>query len=242
MSKKTLLEMVQSILSDMDSEDVNSISDSVEATQVANIVRDTFYNLVSTKDIPEHHGLLKLTALSDSDYPSHFQYPTNTKHIEKVWYKNSDGYYREIHFVEPTVFLRKVDEIGSDYDSVLDKNGTTELRIKNDEDPTFYTSFDDDYLVMNSYDSDTESTLQASKVRAYGVTLPVFSLTDAYTPDIDNVLFPYLLAESKSTCMSLLKGNVDPKIDQAARRQKSFVQNDMYKTQRPNNWSSYGRR
>jgi len=33
--KTTLLEIVQSILSDMDSENVNTISDSVEAQQVA---------------------------------------------------------------------------------------------------------------------------------------------------------------------------------------------------------------
>jgi len=41
---------------------------------------------------------------------------------------------------------------------------------------------------------------------------------------------PLLLAESKSTCMSLFKGGPDPKIDQAARRLKSYVQNDQYKT------------
>jgi hypothetical protein len=35
--KRTLLEMVQSILSDMDSEDVNSISDTNEAEQIASV-------------------------------------------------------------------------------------------------------------------------------------------------------------------------------------------------------------
>ena len=39
--KKNLLEIVQNILSDMDSEEVNTISDTVEAMQVAQIVETT---------------------------------------------------------------------------------------------------------------------------------------------------------------------------------------------------------
>ena len=240
--KKTLLEIVQNILSDMDSENVNSISDSVEAEQVASIVEDTFFNMIATRTIPEHFELLKLTAASDSDYPTHFSYPTQCKHIENVWYEDKNGDYREITWCEPMDFLRKTDQVGEDYDTVLDKNGGTKLRILNDEDPSFYTSFDDNWIVMNSYDSTVDSTLQASKVRAYGVVYPTFSQTDDFVPDLDNTMFPYLIAESKSVAMSLLKGQSDPKIEQAARRQKSYVQNDMYKTKRANNWSNYGRR
>lgn len=241
MARYTLLQMVQSVLNDMDSEDVNSISDTVEATQIASIIRDTFYNLVTTKDIPEHYELLKVTALSDSDYPTHFQYPTNIRKLKTLWYKNSDDDYKEIYFVEPTDFLRKTDSVSENYDVVYDKNGGTELRIKNNQDPSFYTSFDDKYLVLNSYDVTVDSTLQASKVRAWGALIPTFTIDDAFTPDVDDTVFPYFLAESKSACMSLLKGTIDPKMDQAARRQKNFMQNDMYNTQRPNNWSKYGR-
>ena len=39
--KTTLLQIVQSILSDMDSEEVNSISDTTEAQQIASVVEDT---------------------------------------------------------------------------------------------------------------------------------------------------------------------------------------------------------
>ena len=59
--KRTLLEMVQSILSDMDSESVNSISDSVESEQIASVIQDTFFNLIAARDIPEHRQLNKLT-------------------------------------------------------------------------------------------------------------------------------------------------------------------------------------
>ena len=55
--KKTLLELVQSILSDMDSEPVNSISDSIEAEQIASVIEDTYFNFISAREIPEHRQL-----------------------------------------------------------------------------------------------------------------------------------------------------------------------------------------
>jgi len=239
--KYTLLEIVGSILSDMDSEDVNSISDSVEAQQVASIVRDTYFNIIATRKIPEHQELLKMTAASDSEFPTHFHYPENVKEITALWYEDKNGDYKKIVWCEPMDFLSRTDTIQEDYDTVLDKNGGTKLRILNDQDPRFYTSFDDYWIVLNSYDSTTEDTLQESKVRAYGTKYPTFQISDGFTPDLDATLYPYFLAEAKSTAMSLLKGGSDPKVEQAARRQKAFMQNDMYRTKRPNHWSNFGR-
>lgn len=241
--KKDLLTIVQSILSDMDSENVNTLSDSVEAQQVASIVEDTFYNMIATSQIPEHDELLKLTALSDSDYPTHFSYPANLKNVSCIWYQNNDGDYYKVKYEEPLDFISRVDGRQDTYQTVLDKNGGTSLRITTDTIPTYYTTFDDEYIVMDSFDNTVDSTLQASKVRAYGSVFPVFSRTDSYIPDIDANYFPYLIAESKSVCMSLLKSGSDPKIEQAARRQRTNMRNnkkhlpDSYKSKRVN----YGR-
>jgi len=240
--KKTLLEIVKSILSDMDSEDVSSLSDTIEAQQVASIVEDTFYNVIASRMIPEHQELIKLTPASDSAHPTHFHYPTNVKEITKVWYEDEDGAYRKVDWCDPMTFLERTDSTSDNYDTVLDQNGGTKLRISNDETPTYYTSFDDYWIVFNSYDSDEDTTLQASKVRAYGTKYPVFEQSDSYIPDLDATMFPYLIAEAKSTAMSLLKGGSDPKIEQAARRQKSYVQNDMFRTKRNPSRRNYGRK
>jgi len=245
--KKTLLEIVQEILNDLNSEDVNSISDSDEAQQIASFVETVFYNMIATRDIPEHNELLKLTALSDTDTPTHFSYPTNVASISTVWYDVSavgdDPEYREICFVEPEVFLTRTDTIQTPYTLVSDINGGTTLRIQNDSQPSFYTSFDDENIIMNSHDSTIDSTLQQSKSRALGRVIPVFDKTsDSYIPDIDNVMFPYLIAEAKSLAFELVKGGATPKVEQAARRQKSYLQNDRFKTVRENTRNDYGRR
>jgi hypothetical protein len=94
---------------------------------------------------------------------------------------------------------------------------------------------------MNSYDSSVDSTLTAAKSRAYGTVVPTFTISDSFTPDIDHNYFPLLLAESKSVAMSLLTGGSDPKIEQAARRQRFRVQNDKYNTVTKRSISHYGR-
>jgi len=232
--KKTLLQLTQSILSDMDSENVNSISDSVEAQQVASVIQDTYYNIVAARAIPEHDRLIRLTALADNTRPTHFVYPTELKEIRLFEYNG-----REVHWKDPVKFLNDMPEDGIE---VLDPLSSAKLYIRNDKNPRYYTSFDDQYIICDSYDASVDTTLQTNKTRCWGTVTPTFSLTDDFVPDIDEVLFPYLLAEAKSACFSLFKAGSDPKVEQAARRLKSFVQNDQYKTRKANVRNLYGRR
>ena len=239
--KTTLLQIVQSILSDMDSEEVNSISDTTEAQQVASVVEDTYYNIIAARYIPEHNSLLTITSVSSTARPTHFQYPANTKSIERVEYNvGSSGRpnYKEIFFLEPAEFLDRMNEGGQ---TVTSFSGNVNLYVSTDRPPTYYTSFDDNYIVMDSYDSSVEATLSQFKTRAYGQLIPDFQQTDSFEPDLDNVLMPLLLAESKSTCFSLFKGGPDAKVEQASRRLKSYIQNDQYKIRKSNTRNSYGR-
>ena len=106
--KKTLLELVQSILSDMDSEPVNSISDSIEAEQIASVIEDTYFNFISAREIPEHRQLIKLTSLSDTAKPTHFKYVGKEIFFLRYNTDESSGTnYKEIEFVEPGEFLNR---------------------------------------------------------------------------------------------------------------------------------------
>lgn len=239
--KTTLLQIVRSILSDMDSEDVTSITDTVEAQQIASVVEDTYFNIIAARDIPEHRRLLSLVALGDTAKPTHFKYPTDTKKIIRLEYNvgtvaNKD--FKELKYVDPLVFLDRMSE-----DDVLVETfeGNVDIYVANDRDPSYYTSFDDEYIIVDAYDVAEETSLQAAKTRAWGSVYPTFSQTDAFEPDLDNTLMPLLLAEAKSTCFSLFKGGSDPKVEQSARRLKSYVQNDMYKTKQANKRPYYGR-
>ena len=182
----------------------------------------TVYLGGTAREIPEHNKLLSLTAVSNSAKPTHFKYPTRTKVITRIDYNVgtvTDKDFREIEFIDPMTFIDRMSETGKLVETF---DGAVDIYVLEDTAPSYYTSFDDEYIIMNAYEKSKEATLQADKTRAWGSTYPTFSQTDSFEPDLDNTLMPLLLAEAKSTCMSLFKGGPDPKIDQAARRLKSL--------------------
>lgn len=243
--KLTLLQIVQKVLETMDSEDVNSISDSVEAMQVASFCQDVYDYFIIEKLVPEHKELTKLVALADNTTPTHMKYGDNIKEFDSVYYNHSEDAaktdWREIHFVEPLEFLMRTDNQSSNYVLVADKNGGTNLSIGTDQHPTFYTSFDNEHIVMNSYKSTVDDTLQESKSRAYATKYPTFTISDDFTPDLDETLFPLYLNECKSTCMSLLKKEVPPKLEQQSRRLRAHTQGDRFKTKKGYRPHGFGR-
>ena len=153
----------------------------------------------------------------------------------------SGANWSEIYFIEPLDFLSRMDEQASGVTVVNDVLGETPLYIRNDRMPRYYTSFDDDHIVMDAYNSSVEDILQQTKTQVYGTVYPTFTQADDFEPDLDEPMLQYLLAEAKSTCFSLFKSGSDPKVEQAARRLKSYVQNDMYKTKKQNKRPMYGR-
>jgi hypothetical protein len=148
-----------------------------------------------------------------------------------------------VYWKDPIKFLNDMPSlVGDDTIEVTDPLSGSKLYVRNNKNPRYYTSFDDEYIICDSYDASVDDTLVSSKTRCWGTVRPTFSLVDSFVPDIDEVLFPYLLAEAKSVCFSLFKSGSDPKIEQAARRLKSYVQNDQFKSKRANVRNFYGRR
>ena len=242
--------MVQNILSDMDSEEVNSITDSNEAEQIAKVVENTYFSLIASRVIPEHAQIIKLTSFSSSARPTHFSFPSRVKNIEFLDYNVSKSVggveYERLTYLEPDQFFALSDgrdSLASNVKQVADVEADSTLLIRNDVMPKYYTSFDDENVVLDAYMSTVDSILTSAKTRAYGTKYPTFNVSsDVFTPDIDDVMFPYFLAEAKSTAMSLFKTGTDPKIEQVARRQKVYVQNDKYKVNRGSPHNNYGRR
>jgi hypothetical protein len=251
-AKMTLLEMVQSILSSTDSDDVDSISDTVEATQVAYIIRDVFNLMVANRTVPEHYQLGVLTSPSSTSYPNYFQYPAASKTIEFVKYDiigsgETASKYVTIEYLDPYEFVNMCNSRNEDASNITEVTdyGGAGLLIQTDKAPQFYTSFDDNYLVFDSYDSAVDTDyLQASKTQCYYSTIPVFTISDSFTPDIDDNMFPLLLAESKSTAFIELKQQQHGKAEQAARRQNTRIQKERAKTRKANGYKGpdYGRK
>lgn len=246
--KKTLLEIVQDILNDMDSDKVNSISDTVESEQIAQICQSVYYDIITTVDLPEHDELLTVTGLSDSQKPN-FMDANSVTEIKELRYNVSETSgqleYKLISYVAPSEFVQNIlsrDTSASNVITVADPTSGITLPIINDKMPDMYTTFDDRYLCFDSYLATVDTTLQTSKTLVIGTKIPTFTVTDAAVPDMDDTIFPYYVAECKSRAFSTLKGGPDPKIEQFARKHRYFLKNNRNKVEQENIRNDYGRR
>jgi len=239
MRKMTLLEMTQNILSSMNSDEVNSIGDTIESMQVAEEIRNTFYDLYSNRDITEFESLVNLESVADPTTPNRLILPLNVLHIKWLKYRNyrtSDAAkFETIDYLPPEEFIRRIIDMSNDNNNYIDvplvSTSPITYSIKNNSCPSFYTIFDqDNTLVFDSYDADEESYLTGSNAIAWGISAADFDLEDDAVPPIDAGLFPHLLAEAKSACFINVKEVANSKEEQRARRQLVRSQTRLNKT------------
>lgn len=86
----TLLQYVQSILSSLGSDEVNSISDTTESLQVAEVVRSTYFNIIARAGLPEHKQLVQLDPSLDPTTPVLMYIPDGIGKIEWIKYYNNN--------------------------------------------------------------------------------------------------------------------------------------------------------
>lgn len=230
MAQQTLLDIVQGILSEMNSDPVNDISDTAEAMQVARLVKRTFTDLVNDRLWPGNRKLAALVASSDPAQPAHMSLPDNVREIEWVKYDVRDSgsdpiTLRSIIYKEPEAFIELVmsrDASAANVLTVVDNSGRP-LLILSDASPTYYTSFDDKHLVFDSYDSAVDSTLQASKTQLYVEVEPEFLLENDFIPEMPTKFFPLLVSEATAAAFLKVKEVFSATDAASARRQRHFL-------------------
>lgn len=249
MAKKTLLEIVQDILNDLESDEVNSISDTVEAQQVAQIVRSTYEAIISARTEWPHLSTLFQLDSATAAKPTHMKLPENILSIAWVKYNkrritDTKDIMLEIKYKEPADFLKLLDERDSSASNitVVVDDSDINLNILNNTPPTYYTTFDNEYLVFDSFDSALEANLQNSKTSCHGQRDPVFTVSDSFVADLPVQMFPYLQNEAKSTAFLLLKQMANQKAEQHSVTQRRRMSQEAWRIKKGITYPNYGRK
>lgn len=245
----TLLEMTQDILSDMNSDQVNSITDSTEATQVANIIRSSYYNIIDGRDYPWLKELFQLDTNGTSARPTHLMLPTTIIDLEWIKYnkrKHTDtkDKYQKVEYKVPEDFMdivNKRSSAASNVQVVTDPSGI-KIMLFTDRSPAYFTSFDDETLVFDSYDTAMDSTLMSSKTQCFGKRSVPFTLSDSFVPDLPVQMFSYLLNEAKSNSFLTLKQMPNQKAEQNSISQKRRMSQEAWKIKNGISYPHYGRK
>jgi len=251
MAKQTLLELVQDVLAAIDGDEVNAISDTVEATQVATLIRRCYFDIITEMELPVKGTLTTLTGLGDTDTPTHMLIPESLSRIDWIKYNvkldsGDDDQYRDIVYKTPEEFVRLVSgrpSTDTTYYQLVEINPNVSVVIAKTEAPHYWTSFDDEYIVFDGYDSNVDSTLQSSKSIIYGFGEETFTLTDDFVPELPANLFPYLYATAEAKAFAFYKQQPNPKSEQQENRGRIRAQRNKWRQGRRNNKGpDYGKR
>jgi hypothetical protein len=87
----TLLEVVQSIASSLNSDQVNSIGDTPEGLQIAECVKTSYLNMLGRYDLPEHNQFINLSdPVNPQNTPTVLLKPQGVNRIEWIKYYDSN--------------------------------------------------------------------------------------------------------------------------------------------------------
>lgn len=248
--KPTLLEIVQDILSEIDSDEVQSTSDTTEADQVKTLLKRQYNYMLIRENIPEINAIFKFTALGDTSKPNYLQVPNDVKYFTVIRYNVRDADdtqddYKEIRWEEPEHFIDRVVRRNSGSDNVttvVDFSGQ-DLFIYNDQKPTFYTMFDDKHVIFDSYLSSVDSTIQQSKSLGYGSKIPTFPVNDDDVFELDFNLTQELFTKTLSAAFDEIKQLGNPNVAKDYRDLRNVNQFQKWKNNyRADDRNDFGRK
>ena len=138
--------------------------------------------------------------------------------------------------------LEQRDSLDTTNIKVVTDDSNVLLNINKTKSPQYYTSFDDETVVLDGYLAVLETNLQQSKSNCFGKRSVTFTVSDSFVPDLPVQMFTYLLAEAKSTAFVVLKQMANPKAEQTSVSQKRRMSQESFKLKNGITYPNYGRK
>lgn len=242
MAKPNLLELVQSILAETDGDAVNSLSDTVEAQQIATIIRNVYRQILEEYDLQSTEYVFRLNASTEATRPTHMTLPENVSQVTAIRMDcrtaiSDPPQYEEIPYATPAEFLERTsnrDASSSEYESVTDPATGIIFIVRNTAPPSMWTSLDGgDTLVFDSYIAAIEDTLQHSKSQGIGRRRRDLSLTDTAQLDIPEALHQLVYNEAREIAFDIFKDGVPSSIAKSARTSRMKAKNRQRRISKP---------
>jgi hypothetical protein len=252
--KFTLLQVVQKTLEALGSDSVNSLSDTAESEQVAQIAEDAYYELLNMKEWPFLEVLTELESLADANFPNYLRIPEKVVRIEQVKYDFTNLLVppvetllniREIVWLAPRNFLNKTQGRNTDQGNVqvVETMNTIKIPIFNDTEAQWWTSFDDTFVIFDAYMSQFESTLQGGNSQVLAKCIPTFDKDDDdFVPQATANFFQLWLAEVKRVAFFYFRQDISIVDEQKAQRGLAVLRRDASRTNESDGKVHYGRR
>lgn len=245
--QRTLLQVCQEYLDATSGFYVDSIYDTDESQQVAKLAERVYYKMV--QEFPNLLFTMKeqtLDALSDTARPNYMLLPTDIQKIQesKIFYNVSTTgtlTYKEVEYLPPLEFLARSNVSESASTIIVEGFDENKMVVSTNAFPTFCTSFDNKYVVFNSYHSDYDTTLQSSKSKIVASGEEVFYQEDDFVIPIPSHLSEAYLDMFLNEALTLIYQQPIGMIASRARSAKIKLQQDNRTLGQSRGKKAYGR-
>jgi hypothetical protein len=250
----TNLEMVQNILSSMDSDNVNSISDTEEAVQVETVLKEVYENIISRRRWEFLNKTRLLENVGDITKPNKMKIPTNVTRVECFRWKTIDETvepneekWKELKYLNPCDFIghvqsRDVAQLAlQDRVLVVYNDDGVEMPMVTDKEPEYWTSFDDVHVYLDNFIAGSFTTATEGRTSVQVTQQQLFVKGDVAIQFLPVEMFSLFLAETKSTCWMNFKGAANQKAEQVAARQYIKMREEEPTVKSPREWYNYGK-
>lgn len=247
--QRTLLQVTQEYLDATSGFYVDSIFDTDESQQVAKIAERVYYQMVQA--YPDLLFTMKqrtLESIADDTKPNYLLLPSNVQKVQEstIMYNVSktDGEvsYKELKYLTPLEFMRKTRRDNTTNSVVVEGFDENKMVVLTKQFPSYFTSFDNKYVVFDSYHSDYDTTIQASKTLLVASEEETFLQQDNFVIPIPNPLSETYLDMFLDEALTLVYQQPVGKISQRARAGRIKLQQDNRALGQSRGKKSYGRK
>jgi hypothetical protein len=226
MPRQTVIQIVKDVLNEGDFDTVTTWNQSMESELIGNMISTVFYEFHA-------ENLIKRAQLTKNpDTAAGATYLKIPDDVVEIYYiKDASQNGKDIVYLDPETFLSKLDRTNGT--AVTDPGpGGLDFKFSLTTEPTYYTSFDDQYLAFDA----ANTSILNTDMEMYCVVEPSLTIADATVPDLPTDMFPAFIAEVKSRSLLALNQEINPKVEMAARMlkaraaQKNFVSNGEIRT------------
>lgn len=165
-------------------------------------------------------------------------------YYDKIKVGETRNRFEEVKYQEPDYFLKHInrrDSTATNTTLIEDPSGM-KLIVLNDAAPTYFTSFDDTTLIMDSFDSAVDSTIRSSKVQAHGFVIPSFTMADGFVPPLPLEAQALLIEDATARAQYKDRQMIDQKAEAEAGRQRRYISQKQGRTAQGNTFRNYGRK
>ena len=213
MEKRTLLEIINDCMVSLEYETVSAIGDTEESERVARLIRNEYSKLMDRDDWPHLNTAAELVALSDSTRPNFMRVPATVASVDVIKYdttKSTDVNNKMTGitiYEDPNNFLEIIYGRNTSNDNVSVFNTSEGIPIwtLTDTPPSFCTSFDDDIIVFDAYDSAEDTTMQASKSVVLGLRGSAWVNEEDFYPPMPVNMVSMFVSKCKVVCNEVMR-------------------------------------